>query len=207
MKKFISIIPLQDPLESAEYKAIDCDKAKAICKSRFPIISLIANNVKEGEVIKLVINSIDNPVVVKNKKLFFEEVDALAAEINFKYDVSEIEKVDNEKTETHLKLFSDLLDEFEENDEIFACITYGTKPLSVVVNMALNYAYKSFENVYINTIIYGLITDRDLPQKGEIYDVTSLFYMDSIVNELAGLKIKNPKLTIREMLNLNEKED
>jgi len=97
-------------------------------------------------------------------------------------------------------LFSDINNLIGDNEEIYACITYGTKPTPIIETMALNYAIKLKKNVTVGCIVYGRYMHIDDNDNNGIYDTTALFRMDSIVNKLAEKKAKHPEKAIRLML-------
>ena len=96
------------------------------------------------------------------------------------------------------------------DEELYACITYGTKPTPIVESMALNYAYKLKKNVSVGCIVYGRFMNHNPRLTAEeneknkenngIYDTRALFFMDSMVNKLAEMKAPDPENAIRSML-------
>ena len=73
-------------------------------------------------------------------------------------DVSKIIKIEAEISQgivSNLKVAKALLDKIGDNEILHACITFGTKPLPIILFMALNYAYKVRNNTDIETIVYG----------------------------------------------------
>lgn len=113
-----------------------------------------------------------------------------------------INTADKADIDTQLSLFSDIIEKVTDNEEIFACITYGTKPTPIVINMALNYAYRIKKGVSIGCIVYGRYLHEGRP--GILYDTTALFYMESVVNKVAEMKVRDPEKAIRAMLNFEE---
>jgi hypothetical protein len=84
-------------------------------------------------------------------------------------------------------------------------MTYGTKPLSTAVMMAVQYAYRVKQNTSISCIVYGQI---DRPSKdpetwnAKVYDMTALVQLDEIVRVLADRGVANPKEAIDSILSL-----
>ena len=94
----------------------------------------------------------------------------------------------------------------EDDDELFACMTYGTKPLSQAIMMAVQYAYRIKNNTSISCIVYGSI-DRSQSRNpeewiGYVYDETALVQLDEVVRILAARKVSNPQEIIRQILTL-----
>ena len=103
-----------------------------------------------------------------------------------------------------LDLFQKMIDCIDENDKIYMCVTFGSKPLSIVQMMAVNYAYRVFKNIRIGAIVYGKFDHNS--KKSVIFDETSLFYMDEIVRTLAQNGVKNPKEIIKMFINDKDSE-
>ena len=43
---------------------------------------------------------------------------------------------------SHIETFQRLIEKVEDNDKLYACMTYGVKPLSQILIMAIQYAYR-----------------------------------------------------------------
>lgn len=106
---------------------------------------------------------------------------------------------------THTATFQKLISYAQEDDELFACITFGTKPLSIAVRMAVQYAYRVKKNTSISCIVYGQI-DRPGSDRSTwcayVYDETALVQLDEVVRMLADRNVQDPKGTIDAILNL-----
>lgn len=199
MKKFITTISLQGKdLTPIAYTAADNDELKNDIAVSFPILVAVNNFVNEGE------NIIISPIVInsessnRNYETFKNELDEIAKKKSFTYELRPIEKDLGDTIDVMIGLFSKLIGTVDDNDDLYTCVTYGTKPISVLTIMALNYAYKVKHNVNINKIVYGSGTWDG----SKIYDVTPLFYIDSAVNNLAKLNLENPEDALRTILGL-----
>ncbi len=199
MKKFITTISLQGKdLTPQEYTAADNEELKCQRQVSFPILVTINNFVEKGE--KIIIR----PIIVgsnsasENFITFQNELKSISNEKGFSYEMIPIEKPMDDNIDVDLKLFSNLIDSVDDNDDLFADITFGTKPVSALTIMALNYAYKVKKDVNVNKIVYG-----SGPWDGsKIFDVTPLFYIDSAINNLANLKLQKPEEALRALLGL-----
>lgn len=206
MKKFFSISPYQpkDKLEKSVYEAADNSNLFYNKKISFPILSVInayAENNEEIEVYTVVPeyqNSKDN------YEEFKKQIAELESEKNLKIMLKEIAVEYSDSLDTMLDLFQKMIDCVDENDKIYMCVTFGSKPLSIVQMMAVNYAYRVFKNIRIGAIAYGKFDHNS--KKSIIFDETSLFYMDEIVRTLAQNGVKNPKEIIKMFINDNDSE-
>ena len=200
MKRFILTIPIQNKgnLAKLQYDCADgTELLKNARETSFPITIPMSNAVKKGEKIKVTSLLIDRKRKKKNYETFKQELSELAKQIGFEYELNEIKMENKEDSKTHHKLFSDIARVFasSRDEELYACITYGTKPMPMLMLMALTYAYKLCDSFTIESIVYGSVvhnSDKTLPMKGHIYDVSSLFYLNSAVNNMAGLDLEDP---------------
>lgn len=204
MKRFISTIPIQPEgmLHKTRYLLKEENSDNALLKTErdtcFPILIPLENSVSEGEKIIITAILIDRPTVVHNLELFKEEVEELAQRKKFTYEIVEVKTPDSEKAQDHLDLFKNISALFanSRDEELYACITYGTKPMPMILMMALTFAYKLCDSFTIEAIVYGGY--EHTLKKSFIYDVSSLFYLDSAVNNMANLGIEDPLKMIDE---------
>jgi len=201
-KKFIMVMPLQPEgkLNKCIYNSNENTKLIYNHETRFPIIPVIANNVSSGDKIKIVVILTDYENARNNYKYLKEEVEDLSKTMGFYYEFQDVNTEYDESIHIQLKLFSDIISKVRDNEELYACITYGTKTTPIILTMALNYAYKIKKNVSVETVVYGRYDFNT--NKSYIHDTTSLFYMDSIVSKMAELKVSDPEGAIRTMLNI-----
>ncbi|MCL2410418.1 MAG: TM1812 family CRISPR-associated protein [Treponema sp.] len=229
-KTFISIIPFQahdkngnkekDSLKSAVYPAKGNSKLE-YGATRFPIIPVINGYAEKGDKIRVIAILTDGDNFNYNYETYFktEISDIIKAKelILNENKIEIIRTADSEDTETQLKLFLDIIISISDHQDIYACITYGTKPTPIIESMALNYAYKIKKDVSVGCIVYGryvndnptLTVEENAKNKENngIYDTTSLFYLDSIVNKLADMKVPNPEKAIRAMLGIGDNNE
>jgi hypothetical protein len=211
-KTFICIIPFQgknsktgeDMLKPVVYTPSGNSRLE-YGETRFPIVPVINGYAESGDKIRVIAIVTDGDNFRYNYETYFvPEITALAEKND--YDFAGIEAVntpDSEDIETQLALFADLIRTIGEDEELSACITYGTKPTPIVQFIALNYAYKLKSGASIGCIAYGRFLHNDDGRGlGVIYDQTALFYMDSIVNKLAEMKAPHPEKVIRAMLGI-----
>lgn len=212
MKKFIAAAPFQDPQEpSILYEVKGTNHALKAAKKfgSYPVLQLISGYVEEGDKIAVGIITSDNNKCRNNYEIIKKELEELSIEMNFSYEIESFIIEDNEKIETHLKIFQDLIEWFKEGDILYTCLTYGTKLIPIVEMMALNYAYRDMDDVRVECIIYGKVNriyngKISIIKDKEIYDVTPLFLMEQITNELANVHHPAPIAMIRKLLAKND---
>lgn len=202
MKKFITAIPLQPKanLKKAIYVAADNSKLQYDKETAFPILTAINGYVNEGETIEVICIQNDYENSIANTETFREDLSALCSSKNITYNLKIISIAYNNMLETHLDTFHKLIQLCADNDELYACVTYGFKTLSIVQIMALNYACKMKSNVKVNCVVYG---ERDfITNKMRVYDVTSLYLLDGVIQHLAQANISDPLKHIELLLGI-----
>lgn len=203
MKRYITVIPIQDPVRLAKGIYEPVGDAPLIQKTRavrFPILIPMENSAVQGDNIHITAILMDHDRVRTNYESFRQDLAELASEKGFSFDITEIHTPYAEDTETHLQLFKDLIDTFSDGEEIHTCVTYGTKPVPMILMMALTYAYRLCKDCMIESIVYGQMNFET--HKMQLFDVSSLFYMNSAVNDLADVHVADPLAFIKGMLEM-----
>lgn len=202
MKKFISISPFQSPetdsVKNGVKYAVNNNPDLEYGLTEFPIIPVINAYAEKGEQIEIVTVISDYENSKANYEKLKTEVEELSKIKGFEYNMKEIITAYNDELDTQLDMFGRLIDVTADDDILYADITYGSKVMTQVLNMALNYGYRIHNNVALGCIVYGKYNHLD--NTGIIYDQTSLSYMDEIVRVLAESKIKNPAEKIKNLL-------
>jgi hypothetical protein len=208
MKKFFSISPFQSVksenggLQPYLYKAMNNNLLQYDKNISFPILAVINAYTNKNEDIEVYTVVPEYSNSKQHYEEFKNQLGELEKEKGFKSVLKEIRVNYDDSLDTLLDLFQKFLNCVCENDKLYMCITYGSKPMPIVQIMAINYAYRIFQNVRIGAIVYGKIDHET--KKPFLYDVTSLFYMDEIVRTLAENKAKSPKEIIKKLINFEE---
>lgn len=200
MKKFITTIPLQEPerLAKNKYEAADNPKLAYDKAISFPILAIMNGYLEEGEDVEVLAIKQKYPYADQNYLRFQEELRELEAEKGCQCRIRLIETEYSDATAEHLRAFGKLIEYVGEGDDMYACMTYGSKPVPIIQIMAINYAYRARNQTSVGCIAYG---QRD--HKGDtmkIYDMTNLFMMDEIVRKVADMKLENPLKFIQAVL-------
>ncbi len=203
-KKFITVIPLQKPekLEKKVYEAVDNPKLQYDKAVSFPVIPLIAGYTEKGESVEVIALRHDYENSIENFPRFEHELKELSEDKGFSYQLNEmVIPYDNSMIE-HLKIFSKLASLINDGDEINACLTYGTKPLSIVELMTLNYAYRVKKDCSYGALVYGEMNHNNV--KGKIYDITSLFIVDDMIHNASKYGAADPIELIKARIEVDE---
>lgn len=207
MKHFITAISLQsrellrviyDNIENADY--LDNDRAFT-----HPILVPV-QNLSKGEKIRVTAIVTDNEDCRRNFETFAKELEALSAEIGFEYgEIEQINIAYEESGAKHLNCFEQIIESIAGNDELIADLTYGNKPTAIAVQLALTFSYLFGKNTVVKALTYGELDFGTKPVDGEprrgfIYDVSALFYMNSIMAEMTSAKPRDPLGFIKMLL-------
>lgn len=202
MKKFISVIPLQkkESLHKVNYNSLDNSSLDSDIETRFPILIAIDKSVKSGEKISVISVVTDYELAEFHNEEFKEELAELSEKNGFEYEITEISTPYDENVEVHLKLFGDLIEQFQAGDILTADITYGTKPTPMILSMALNYANNSLANTDVDKIVYGRFDFST--RKPYIHDVSALFYMNSAIDKISKANVNDPLAAIKAIIEM-----
>jgi len=204
MKKFICTITLQVMGAEKHHYADMSGKNTERVLTAFPIIQQISDVVTKGETIKIIATVVEKENN-SNYTAFLDELEVLKEKIGFEYEIAIIEKPNNEKIDTIIELFAKISNHIEDGDTLYACLTYGTKPVSTITTMALHYAYRIKKDVTVGAVIYGQKNwGSAIEPKCELYDTTSLFYIDLLIDRIANMKVEDPEAALKMLLDMGE---
>ena len=193
MKKYLLVTPQLSAEMLAEHVYEPADNRDlAYGSTHFPAIPLINASTEEGDEVKVISVTYDTPNCHRNLGLLEEEVARVCSERNATYILESIEVPFDDSIKAILNVYQQLIVRVEDGDELYADITYGSKPMPIVLTMALQYAYRTKKNVSIECVTYGQISHHKETKDATIYDVTALVQLDEIVRLMADGNISDP---------------
>ena len=206
MKKFFTCVPLQPAEKFSAYKylPVDNDKLSLDKETHFPIINVINGYAESGDEIQVIAVVTDNEDSKKNYEILVQEVEDICKEKNVTCPrgVEQISVPADEAVRTELENFQKVTDYVCDEDALHMCMTYGTKTLSTILMMAIQYAYRVMKDTSIDCIVYGQINREDRShEEAKIFDMTSLVKVNELINILAPRKIKNAREIIQASLD------
>ncbi len=210
MKKFITSVPFQSTINPVVYQPVNGAELSYDKAHMLPILNVLNNNAEKGEEIEVIFLIGDNEDIKRNYETVKEQLAKLAEEKAFRYTIREISYRDSDDISVMLEIYGKLIKCFEDNDELYTCITFGTKPVPLVQLMALRYAYHAKENIFIGSIVYGKAHGKkagNADDKADIYDMTSLFYIDELSEKFCRLGIEEPEKKISAIIFGSEGEN
>lgn len=216
MKHFITTISLNRGLSAINYKnAEGADYLDNDREFTNPVLVPLKNLPANGEKIRVtaIVTNDKDGNCRRNLEKFKDEVEKLRSELGFEYGgVEEISVDYAESTAKHLDLFEMMIEHIHDGDEIVADITYGNKPTPIAVQLALTFAYHYKENTVIKALTYGEVDHNEKNSAGNfylgyIYDVSALFYMNSVMSEMMSAKPGDPLGFIKRLLGKGEDDN
>ena len=197
MKKFICTAPYQT-IKAYPYQSEGNDRLTYEGETGYPVICLLNGYLEPGDEAEVLVITADYENARMNYAQIEAEVEEIARKKEARCTVKMLEVPYSEKLDDQLAAFGKLIEDIHDDDILYACITYGSKPTPLIEMMALNYGYRVQKNVSIGCVVYGQLDF--MTKEARIYDVTSLFYMDEIVRTLAESGAKNPLGLIQKLL-------
>ena len=206
MKKIIFCdIPMKKSMNAMVYAGTgntNCNYSKEVM---FPINAILAESLKKDDEVRVILlRTLDKAGNSgKNSGLFMQELDAINTEIGAKISYETLDSEFKETKDIHEKRLQNMLDKIEEQTEIYADITYGPKPLPMILMCVLSFAEK-FLNCDVKSVVYGKVDfdDNNKPCNPELYDVTSLYYLNNLTSSMVADNGKDARQSLNEFFSL-----
>lgn len=186
MKKIVfATIPMQEIKEGIVYKSVENKAIEYEKPVLFTVDSLLAKTLRSGDKVKVVRIVTEGKFSDDNLRLQKDELDKINSEIGADISYVEVREAFSESNQVLHSRFRQLVNSLENGCEIYADMTFGPKTLTPILFYVLGFAEKFFD-ADIKNIVYGKVTfDKNkhpLPDTAEIFDVTSLFYLNSMAS-------------------------
>lgn len=151
-------------------------------QTAFPITISLENNCQPGDEVAFitVVTHSEGNLAVENYRKFCQQAGGICQAKGAKAEFIELAVPARIEAGSPRRLYKEIVAKLQDNDEIYADITYGFKYNPIVIFAALNNAYQVRENVDIKEICYGNLYNGSAEIKPEYFDVTSLFYLNSL---------------------------
>lgn len=206
-----------------DFKAVYSAKQKDIYEGStydepiyYPINAMLANTLQKDDDVKLVFfKTVDDTVkdwderYQRNYNYFIEELKKINEGIGAKINLDDpvvIESDFKETKDVFKKRFMDAFEVLEEDAEIYADVTFGSRVVPMIIMDVLKFAEKFF-NADINHVLYGQTsyeknpeTKKNEPKSGIVYDISSLYYINNLTNILKADSGKEAIQAFKEFL-------
>ena len=176
-----------------------CDKDY---KTACPIISVIKKTMDSNVDNKVIAIRMKNSDSEYNLKLFEEELRNINVDPNC---IVCVELEEDSRYATGVDMFLQLAKEIENDSDVYACITYGTKIMSMVITYVLSSIEYLKRNVVVRSVCYGQV-DRmnDEVIRARIWEVIGLLRINELVKTLFEARFDNPMKALEELLNVEK---
>lgn len=206
MKVFYCVIPYQMQPKTYRYAPVGNRALGLEMDISFPILAAIAGYVSPGEEFRIIAAARQTDRGQENQTLFREQLDRLCQEKGLRRPSIETVKLPiGEGVAQQAATFQGLIAFARDDDEIFACMTYGSKPLTTALMLAIQYSYRIKRNTSITCVVYGEVNwakDDGESCPAKVYDMTALVQIDELVRRLADRNVTDPKGAIDAVLGL-----
>ena len=189
MKKIVfADISMKEELNAVCYKGTGnacCNYDKPVV---YPINAILSEKLKQDDQVKVVLiqTKSDEKRVQKNTQIFKDELDEINKAIGAQINYIEISADYSEARENNEKRIMAILEQMEQEAELYGDITFGPRTVPMVLLCAFAFAEK-FYDADIKRIVYGKVewkpnktTGKSEPHNPELYDVTSLHYLNEL---------------------------
>ena len=199
MKKFFMITPQQPEgmLRAQRYCVEGNSLLEFAGETHFPIIPVLNGYLEEGDEARLITVTYDSDDCRRNLEALRSEVEQVCAAKGAMCVIDSVEVPFDDSVAAIIHVFQELINRVDDNDELHACITYGSKPMPLALVMAMQYAYRIKENASIECVVYGQLDRSMQPPSARIYDVTALVQLDEIVRLLAERGVADPESALK----------
>lgn len=170
-------------------------------KTRFPIIPVIAENLKEEDPVKVIVLRTINEDTKDNLSFFYEELKELGISAS---QVEVIETKESQDRMTEVRMLLDLIHSIGSGSLVYMDITFGTKPMSALLLYAASFARK-MKDVQIGGIYYGEIPrkkGKPMPGAECLYDMTYFIHLKDMIDDLEEIGCEDPENMLHILLEL-----
>ena len=192
-KVFYSVVKLKwdEPKDLSIFKSRDFELGD---KEHFaPISYLLDANIEPNDDILIITDVMQTEEPLKNYEILKKDMDDILTAHNAKATFVIIESPDPAKRNemdslTFSRYFKELSDFLQDGDRLYADMTFGMKCNIICSFIAMTYAVKAGVDVNVERLVYAerYNGDRKLTLEkrptSDIIDITSLFYISTLVN-------------------------
>ena len=167
-------------------------------QAAYPITPVIAATAEPGDDVLVITVRQTNAARNANMDILRAELDALGLQrLRFK----DLVMPESQDRDVLTDLFRMLIEAAEPDACYYACMTFGTKTFPIVLFSALSYVDKIVPETEIKGIYYQQIRrERGVTADAQLYDVSSLFLLNSVVDTVAAIDGTDPAALIAALL-------
>ena len=198
---FITNIPMMgNTLKPKIYKSVKDYGIDTNVETRFPIIPVIKAKKEDDIKTKVIAVRFDNEDSARNLEMFYEEL----ADIGISKDqVVDIALPENQEDITGINIFLKTLEAIDNNSDVYACVTYSTKIMSMMMMYLLDSLEYLKDNVKVQGVYYGEVRRSGGEERaGEsyFYEISNLVFLNHAIKNIADLKVSNPEEFLKRLI-------
>lgn len=206
-RTFITAISLQGAkgLEKGVYHP-DGFSLEENIETSFPIIPIIKEQMRKKENVRIVALRTENDDVKDNYQAFLSEVKSLGID---EAQVTPISIVENQSKAMGITTLIRIIEAIPDDSLVFADITFGTKPMSLIILYAINFIEK-MKDAEVDGIYYGELPREkgvSVWERAKLYDLTAFKYLQGIIESLNGLEVSDPTYVLKSLIEVGKEND
>lgn len=203
MRTFITVISMQGTLKKTYYRPVNF-QLEANRESAFPIIPVIAE--EHGKSVdgkdEIIVIMQKNRDTERNYGYFLEELGELGLSEDI---VKVIELPEDQSTDNGINMIVKIMENVSDNSDVYACITYGTKVVSILLTFALLFLEKLKTNCQVQGMYYGEIlrvADKSLGD-GKLYNLVANLRLSRVVDQLEQMELSQAEKYLKVILGVD----
>ena len=187
-KVFLSNV-IMGPISDIPYQSRDFDLGGK--KFSVPVCYLMDANLEPGDEAVIVTGVTKTERILKNYGIIRKEMEEILAAHRATGQFIDLdepdadEERDKQDSLTFSAFMKEVSDIIRDGDRIYADMSYGLRPYTIVTFIAMNYAMKACRDVRIEKIVYGQAWKgkEKRPQVVDIVDITALVNINAVIGD------------------------
>ena len=118
--------------------------------------------------------------------------------------IVDIVEPENQEDITGIQIFLDVLKNIDDHSDVYACVTYSTKIMSMMMMYLLDSLAYLKDNVKVQGVYYGEVrrsNGEDREGESYFYEISNLVFLNHAIKEIADLKLSNPEKMLEKLLD------
>ena len=199
---YITSVPLQGTggLEKGVYQPCGFELGVNV-ETSFPIITVLAQEERNREDVKVIALRTENGDAADN---YAELLRQLAGQGIREDQVAPVSVAEDQRPDAGIRSLFRITGEIPEDSLVYADLTFGTKPMSIMILYAAAFIEK-LKDAEVQGIYYGELPRRAGKadwERARLYDLTVYKYLSDVIDQLNGLNVSDPESALRELLDM-----
>lgn len=199
---YITSMSMHGKLTEMKYEPQDGINFDGEMETAFPIIPLMKKTMDpevENKVIVVIMKSADSE---RNLEVFKEKLQEINVDPKC---VICVELEEDSRYATGVNMFMQLAREIEDDSDVYACLTYGTKIMTMVMTYVLSSIRYLKTNTMVKSVCYGQIDwENGEAKRARVWEVIGIMRMNELVRTLAEAPIADPMDALETLLEIEE---